>query len=326
MAQVNERLGRLLPVRWSPGPEWRFRMKLTEQGRDAQWLPAPAEEPQGEDLSRLPTLATDARPGQPKPLAVVLATTAGDRSTSASASDEGQPALTYQPYGTGRAVVVEGAGMWRWAFLPPEHQEADAVYSALWHSLLRWLVSRDTLLPGRNVTLRADKITFHTTEPVTATLLVREEAAEGEIPSVELTGEPLEGTQVFAPVAIGDEPGTFRVTFGRLPPGRYQARVAAGGQQEASSTIAFDVRSFAEEHLNLKARPDLMRRIADEGGGAVIAGDAATEIVRHFDAHMARTRPRRIRRTSAWDRWWVLLGIMCVWGAAWGLRRSRGLV
>ena len=37
-AQVNQRLARLLPVKWTPAREARFRMRLTDEGRDLHWL------------------------------------------------------------------------------------------------------------------------------------------------------------------------------------------------------------------------------------------------------------------------------------------------
>ncbi len=254
-------------------------------------------------------------------MAVVLAAT----STEGSDAD---PVLTYQAYGIGRVVVVEGAGMWRWAFLAPEHQVHDEIYGALWQSLLRWLVSSEHLRPGQEYTLQADKITFSTAEPITATLLMREEAARHRIPSVELSGSGIERPETFAPVAAGDDPGIFRIDFGRLPEGHYEARVAGRQKDEENENarITFDVRSFAEERLDLKARPDLMARIASESGGTAIESDPASEIHRSFRTYMARSRPSRITRVTAWDRWWVFAGIMLVWGAAWGLRRSGGLV
>ena len=57
-------------------------------------------------------------PEAAKALAVVLATGVGGGSGQAS------PVMVYQPVGNGRVVVVEGAGMWRWAFLAPEHKQA----------------------------------------------------------------------------------------------------------------------------------------------------------------------------------------------------------
>ncbi|MGQ9651243.1 MAG: hypothetical protein ACUVXJ_14130 [Phycisphaerae bacterium] len=322
VAQVDERLERLLPVRWSPTRETRFRVQLTEQGRDLRWLPTVGNLTEGEALPQLPTLATVARPEKPKPMAVVLAA-----STAEGGSDP-DPVLTYHAYGIGRVVVVEGAGMWRWAFLPPEHQVHDEVYGALWQSLLRWLVSKERLRPGQDCVLQADKITFRATERVSATLLMREEATRGRVPSVELSGSALIRPETFAPIAAGDNPGIFRVDFGRLPEGRYEAKILGHKKDEddQSGRITFDVRSFTEERLDLQARPDLMARIASDSGGAVIESDPASEIHHSFRSYMARSRPTRVTRTTAWDRWWVFVGIMLVWGAAWALRRSGGLV
>jgi hypothetical protein len=58
----------------------------------------------------------------------------------------------------------------------------------------------------------------------------------------------------------------------------------------------------------------------------VIEGDPAIIVKQTFDAHQARTRPERVRRITAWDRWWVMGAILLVWGVAWGLRRSGGLI
>lgn len=319
MAQMNQRLGALLPLRWTPVSEARFRLNLTERGRDLRWIPS-GPEPAGETLAQLPSLATTARPEQPKPLAVVLATSQG-------VGGEGEsPVVSYQPYGTGRVVVIEGAGMWRWAFLPPEHQKHDEVYRSLWQSLLRWLVSSSDLLPGQKLALRSDKVSFGTTEPASATLLLRDEAAQGQVPAVELRGGNLEQPRQVTPVAMGDEPGAFRVVFGKLPEGRYQVRVAGSAGNDATGSAAFEVRSFFEEQLDLKARPDLMARLARDSGGLVLEGNSPQDLIRQFQEHLDQGRPQRVHRLSAWDRWWVLLGVLAVWCTAWALRRSGGLV
>jgi hypothetical protein len=45
-----------------------------------------------------------------------------------------------------------------------------------------------------------------------------------------------------------------------------------------------------------------------------------------FDEQMERTRPAAVRRTTAWDRGWVLVAVIALWGVTWALRRSGGLV
>jgi len=324
-AQLSQPLARLLPVRWSRSRESRFRVELTERGRELRWLPRPETGSPGEALGRLPMLARNEQPHEPKPLAVVLAT-----STATAAGADGGPApvVTYQPYGSGRVLVIEGAGMWRWAFLPPQYRNDGDVYGGLWHSLIRWLASSSGLPPGQDMALRADKIAFHTNEPVTATLLLRQEVSQRELPKVVLAGNVPNSSNAFTPVASGDEPGTFRVLFGTLPEGRYQARIAASGASPMTSAgeIAFEVRGFADEQIDRDARPDLMARIAQESGGAVLTTGSPRELITLLQAARARSRTEQVLRYPAWDRWWVLLGIVAIWGAAWKLRRSSGLI
>ena len=86
------------------------------------------------------------------------------------------------------------------------------------------------------------------------------------------------------------------------------------------------MRRNLREQLDLKARGDLMERIAQGSGGAVLAAAEPAEISRQFADHLTRSRPLRVQRTDAWDRWWVLVGAFALWGLSWGLRRSGGLL
>jgi hypothetical protein len=310
VASINQNLARLMPVRWSPTSEERFRISLTGRGRDLNWISA--EDPIG--LSRMPSLASTSKPQRPTPLAVVLAQSEGST----------QPAIAFQPYGTGRVVAVEGAGMWRWAFLAPSYQVEEPVYDFLWQGLIRWLITGAGLSPGQNSALRVDRTTFLTEEPATATYLVRTEAAKGEVPSVELKIATGESLGVFKPAPLGDEPGVYRVMFGTLPAGQYMA--VTGDGTDPATNIAFDVRTNAAEQLDVAARPDLMEKIAEESGGVVLAEADASDIATRFQQHLAKSRPLQIRRIPLWDKVWVLLAIVACWAAAWGIRRSGGLV
>ena len=179
-SQINQRLGELMPLRWTPAAESRFRVELTDAGQALRWLPASGDGKS--QLAELPSLATAARPEAAKALAVVLA------KGVAGGSGQASPVMVYQPVGSGRVVVVEGAGMWRWAFLAPEHQKQEEIYGSLWRSLVRWLVANVGMLPSQRLALRADKLSFTTDENVTATLLVRDWS--GDPPQVQLIGGP----------------------------------------------------------------------------------------------------------------------------------------
>lgn len=314
-SQINERLGQLLPLRWEPSQESRFRLQMTPAGQALRWLPGSRDS--DDPLPAMPSLATVSRPGTPKPLAVVLA----------SAETEGgqtAPVITYQPVGNGRVVVVEGAGMWRWAFLPPTYQDRDEIYAALWRSLVRWLVSNVGLLPSQDLALRTDTTSFSTEESAGAMLLLREDRVD-KLPEVELSGDALAPPRPVTPVPAG-EPGQYRLVFGRLPEGHYRVNVVGEKQDDVAGRVEFDVRGNLRERLDITPQPETMQMIAQDSGGAVIADDDWNVLAGHFNEHLTRTHPARSTQTPLWDRWWVLAGIVLLWGCSWGLRRSSGLV
>jgi hypothetical protein len=244
--------------------------------------------------------------------------------TASPAGGPQEPAISCQPYGLGRVVVIEGSGMWRWAFLPPQGQEQDVIYRTLWPSLLRWLAFGEGLLPGQKVALRADKLNFTTVEKATASLRVREGSAGP--PSVELLADNGTKGTSFLPAALKDEPDMFRVVFGKLSAGGYRARVASSAPAQTAAETVFVVTPPIDEQLDLKARPDLMARIAQDSGGAVLNEASGDEITARFREHQSVTRPINVRRTTAWDCWWVMLAVLALWGTTWGFRRAGGLI
>ncbi len=321
-SEINERLGRLLPVRWAEARETRFRVDWTSQGSRLRWLAGLGSQlTEGIDqdlLPLMPSLATSARVDADKILTTVLA--------AASSDERGaqQAVISYQPFGAGRTVVVEGAGMWRWAFLSPDFQAHEQVYHALWQNLVRWLVSQAGLLPGQQLALRTDRVSFSEDDAASASLLLADTSAEP--PEVALTGGELAGQRSFVPVAAGDEPGTFRIVFGKLPEGRYEARVTGPLSEDPAASTVFDVRRNLQEELDLTARPDLLAALARETGGDVLTGAPLPRLAERFDQHRRRHQPDRVERTTAWDRWWVLAGIFGLWTASWIVRRQQGLV
>jgi hypothetical protein len=317
VAQVNQSLARMLPVRWQPTREARFRPRLTASGRDLHWFESSPGIDADTELLGMPTLAASEQVDRTKPAATVLA-------TAALPGGGESPVVVYQPYGTGRAVVIEGAGMWRWAFLPPEFQQRDATYTELWHSLLRWLTSSDRLLPGQQAFLRSDKVVFDTIEPAVATLIVRQNRTG--TPKIELAREETNSAPTtFTAIESAQSPDTFTVNFGKLAEGRYQARLAGGSGDVAARTV-FDVRAAGQEQREPQARPDRMNWIATTSGGQILNSEPASQIAKHFQQHLAVSHPPQFERTTAWDRPWLLLLVIFLWTCSWALRRSGGLV
>lgn len=318
-AQISKRLSQILPVSWTMGRENRFRVSMTDQGRSLRWLAAFGD---GDVLGSMPSLATVATASRREGLANVLAATVG--------SNDGEvvPVLSYQPYGSGRTVVVEGAGMWRWALMAPEHEERDEVYSTLWRSLLRWLVSRAGLMPGQDISLQPDRVSFDAGDVSTATMLVRQDKFN-KVPTIRVRGAEDGGfDQEFIPRPVGQDPGVYRLNFGKLDPGQYTAEPVTSLTQLPATGIktAFDVRERWVEKLELDARPDLMRRIATESGGAVLEDTDPANFAKQFKDHLARSRPPQFRRVPIWDRWWIMIALLGLWATTWVVRRRTGLI
>jgi hypothetical protein len=313
-AQVHERLDQLMPIRWTPARETRHRLRWTDEGRSLHWLP---ESSADDTLAAMPSLVAAARPGTVKDHATVLATSGNEQ--------DRVPVIAYQLVGNGRVVAIDGAGMWRWAFLPPKHRDRDDVYGTFWRSMMRWLLSNVGMLPRQQFALRPDKVTFDSRDSATATFSLRTDGEAKPVPAIELMGDELTEPRTLTPVPLG-EPGQYRVAFGRLPPGRYRARVVGSREDEPGAAAAFEVRGPLKEQLELSAQPATMEVIAQQSGGAALGKLDARVVCDYFAEHQARTRPERFSQTAAWDRWWVLGGAIGLWGVAWGLRRHAGLV
>jgi hypothetical protein len=112
-----------------------------------------------------------------------------------------------------------------------------------------------------------------------------------------------------------------------LPEGRYQAKVSGASPDDPSSRIIFNVKQYNREEVDLEARPDLMDRIATDSGGSVLStGNMPAELESKFREQQARTHPPQFEYASAWDRWWLLLGALGLWGTSWAIRRAGGLI
>jgi hypothetical protein len=322
--EIVSKLSEILPVRWSAAAESRFRTKVSQYGYDAAVFDPLM--PDGSDpLAALPSLSTSAVPKTRVGLPQVLVQSVLDQSGTAI------PVVTYQPYGRGQSIVVEGAGMWRWAFLPPQHAAKDKIYPTLWQSLIQWIVSQQDLMPGQKVGIRSDRATFLTGDRATATVLISApeefQKPSGELDlGVLLDGPGLPLPRRLAPAASGGDLGLFRADFGTLGVGYYTASVVRGDSDEVLAETALEVRDPWFERLELDARPDLMRRIADISGGEPLSPDDVSGLCERFQERLSEGRQETVTRSTLWDRPLVLIIVLSAWLTTWIVRRRSGLV
>ncbi len=322
--QVSGKLAELLPVRWTPGTETRFRARVSPHGLDsAVFDPLLAD---GTDpLGSLPSLAIGSAPKERPGLPQVL------MQSSSEQGDGAVPIVTYQPYGSGQTIVVEGAGMWRWAFLPPQHAAKDKIYPTLWQSMVQWIISQQDMMPGQEIAIRADRATFLSGDRTSASVTLRNPAQwlksnsiDGLSVTLQAAGQEL--PKRFSLIASGADPGLYRVDCGTLDIGFYTLKLVRGINDEVLAATAFEVRDPWFESLEVDARPDLMSQVARLSGGRVLEPEQVNELVSQFEQRMRSQQSSDEIRTTMWDRPLVLLLILMGWIATWIVRRQSGLV
>ncbi len=318
----NAKLNSLLPIQWSEQAESRFRTKISQYGFDSAVFDSLTME--GDPLSQLPSLSTSNKPTTRSGLPQVLLQSISD------ATGRNIPVVTYQPVGSGQTIVVEGAGMWRWAFLAPQYSDKERIYATLWQSLVQWIISQQDLMPGQNVAMRPDRATFLTGDQVTATLLVRDRErflnANGKLNlAVLLYRDENSLPKRVVPIPT-EQPEMFRLELGVLDVGYFTATVVSGDKEAVLADTAVEVRDPWFEKLEADARPDLMKRIAMISGGEALRLDQVGTIVDRFEQRLYQNRPPQIIRTSVWDRPIVMLAILGAWITSWIVRRRSGAI
>ena len=318
----NAKLNALLPIQWSDQAEARFRTKISQYGFDSAVFDSLTLE--GDPLSQLPSLSTANKPTTRSGLPQVLLQSISD------ATGKNIPVVTYQPVGSGQTIVVEGAGMWRWAFLAPQYSDKEKIYATLWQSLVQWIISQQELMPGQSVAIRPDRATFLTGDRVTATLLVRDRDrfldTNGKLNlAVLLYRDESSLPKRVVPIPT-EQPDMFRLELGVLDVGYFKVTVVSGDKEEVLADTAVEVRDPWFEKLEADSRPDLMRRIASISGGEALRLDQVGTIVDRFEQRLYQNRPPQIIRTTIWDRPIVMLVILGAWITSWIVRRRSGAI
>lgn len=314
---MERQLASLLPVRWSGDTEQRARGSLTSAGASAFLISH--QEEAGDPLPSLPSLAIAGRPK----LAIGLPQVLVQSGTDSNGNEV--PLISHQPMGSGQTVVVEGSGMWRWAFLPPTEAKSQTVYAELWQGLMQWLISQQDLLPGQELALRSDRLMYVNGSSVTASIVAAQQNRQ-TVPDVLLQLEGEELPRRVSPVADPDTEGVFRVDFGVLDAGHYTASIEGLEPSQPGAVTEFDVRDPWFERLDVDARPGLMRQIAQRSGGEMVPPENVETIVDSISEFLESGQAEKFKRTTLWDRPWVLLCTLGLWGISWAFRRNSGLV
>jgi hypothetical protein len=306
----------LTPLGWSDEELQDIRMKVTDEGKRNPAFEFPIGSDPDMVIQKLPDLISATKVQGEKALSVVLA-----RASDIKLGDQEMAVLAYQNYGQGKVVSLMGEGLWRWALLPPSLRDYGGCYNDFWTQLIRWLVNQSDFLPGQDVTLKTDKTDYSPGQTASLMVFVRTKNKSAP-PSVSIllpNGHSTTVTMARGGAAQADFVGSFKVR----QQGEYLAQLTRGPGTPIMAP--FSVYPDDEEDLVTAADPEMMRMIAEAGGGDVIPLTDVHNLT--FKLKQAQTAMlERPSPETAWDRPPVLATILAIFCLEWILRRRWGLL
>lgn len=290
------------------------RFNLTREGWLEPWMRLRTE--REEDEKRLATMSAFQSVNSTfsiKPGASVLATV--------SDAQQSYPAVAVQRFGEGRVASVLIGDLWRWGLHDEEsHKDMDR----LWRQLMRWLVV-DV----------ADAITFSTEidaadrERVKLAVRVRDRAFKANsdsIVKIEVTQPDGSTAQLFAEPSL-KEGGLFEAEYFAAKPGNYRATATVEDAEKrtplGSKATGWTYDPLAEEFAKLEPNRDLMKRLATDTGGEMLAlADIGKlpEMLKNIRVPVEVTLS-----TPLWHTPWIFIAILLLLLAEWLLRRKGGM-
>jgi uncharacterized membrane protein len=277
---------------------------------------APTLEASTERWNTLPPLTTPNPIHRVKPGATILLT-----GTSVDGQDE-LVVLASHHYGRGRVIAFTAQDSWMWqmhADMPLE----DMTHERLWRQMTRWLVST---VP-EHVSLETFKNRFSPGEPVTLSAEIRDSSYLGvNGATVTATITDPTGAETSMPLEwTVEEDGEYRTTFVPAQLGTHMISVEAehAGVSLGNDDTEISTADLTTEFFGAEMNAPLLRRIADETGGRFYTTSTMAGLSE--DARFTDSGNTIVEFHELWDMPVVLILILGLVGAEWGVRRRRGL-
>jgi uncharacterized membrane protein len=234
--------------------------------------------------------------------------------------------LAYQRYGRGKAMAFPIQDSWLWQMDAPVAVD-DMTHETFWRRVVRWLVDGvpehvgittavDRVDPGEPMKLTAEIVDPAFAEVNDAQVVATVRSPSGKINEVKLEWSVTRDGE-YRGTFVPDEAGTYEV--------RTTATRSKDGVPEDLGTTVIHARASAgdNEYFDAAMRASLLTRIAEETGG------------RFFNQATAASLPEAIsysgrgvtviEERDLWDMPILLILLLAVIGAEWGLRRREGL-
>lgn len=230
--------------------------------------------------------------------------------------------LASQRYGRGKAITQTVQDSWVWQMHASITAE-DQTHENYWRQMLRWLVDgvpdtvdvhtvSDRVEPGESVTLVADVVDRSFVELNDARVIAHVKHPGGVIEDV-----PMHWT--------GERNGEYRATFTARDPGVYTADVEAVRGTTAVGRNTTQVRAVPSdaEYFDATMQAGRLKRIAEDTGGKFYSAESVSGLPE--DLQYTGRGVTTIEERELWHMPVILLSLLALMFAEWGLRRRVGL-
>jgi len=241
--------------------------------------------------------------------------------------DGGKPApvLVVGEPGKGRVLSLLTDTAWHWGFLAAGEGDDGRAFQHFWENAIRWLV-HDPALTLLRVDFDRAEYRRHQSPSVRVRAMHPDYTAAVGV-AVAVGVAPAEADEHTAPLrtfdVATDGEGEGHVDVGTLPPGAYRltARATLDGRA-VSEAKTFVVRAEGKELEDVVFRDDVLREIADVGGGSYRRASLDGVTIRE----PREVRVGRHRQVEVWSSPVLLLLALGLLAAEWVIRRRAGYV
>jgi uncharacterized membrane protein len=239
--------------------------------------------------------------------------------------DGGKPApvVAVGEPGKGRVMALLTDTAWHWGFLAAGEGDDGRAFQHFWENAIRWLV-HDPALTLLRVDFDRAEYRRHQSPSVRVRAMHPDYTPAVGV-AVAVAVAPAEADEHAAPLrtfdVATDGEGEAHVDVGTLPPGAYRltARAQLDGRA-VNEAKTFVVRAEGKELEDVVFRDDVLKEIADVGGGSYRRASLAGVTIRD----PREVRVGRHRQIEVWSNPVLLLLALGLLGAEWVIRRRAG--
>jgi uncharacterized membrane protein len=249
--------------------------------------------------------------------------------------DGGKPApvLAVGEPGKGRTLALLTDSAWHWGIVAAGEGDDGRAFQRFWENAIRWLV-RDPALTLLHIDLDRAEYRRHQSPSVRVRAMHPDYTPAGgvtvalSVTNAESGGAASPGAEArTTPASIRhqevttDVQGESHVDLGALPAGAYRltGRATLDGRA-VTENKTFVVRVEGKELEDIVSRDDVLRAIADVGGGSYHRNSLGDVSIRD----PREVRVGRRQQIQVWSHPALLLLALCLLGIEWVVRRRAG--